>query len=263
MVVEWERQEIFGQRGGSFMRIVLLVALAAFLISSYVTAADLFEECKNVLGERGYEPLKAYFSKADTDTQFSSYCQRLNNREFLYTDPLTIYYCKEDKDHSLSCDWQDTGMRYPDIQVVKRFTGKNGKQYVLFRTMRLSHGEFSGGYYAFYLVPKTANRRGYAIFDFAGAGEYNGLYSDAGEVCSNIRGTAVTAMPVPFEIVEASSGNPVVRFNQELVSCKSQKKTRQTLEYTWEGGTFRKTLDKREPVVPKAGGAKRGGAAMR
>ena len=230
------------------MRRALFIILSILLISSYARGEELFEECERVLNKGAYRLLKEYISKTNEESKL---CQRLTDREFLYTDYGNIYYCKA-KDVVLSCEQHEEGVRFPDTSVAARFSGRNGKKYILLKTSTLSGGVFGSGYHAFFLVPKTVNERGYDIFQFVGAGEYNGSYSDGGQTCDNIGDSeAVSAMPKPFEIVKETGGNHIVRFNQQITSCKSGEVSRQTLEYTWKEGTFQKTLDKKEAIQAK------------
>ena len=231
------------------MKSVLLIALAVFLVYTPARAEELFKECDDVRSDSSYKPLHDYLSKTNEP---SNLCQRLNRREFLYTDDRNIYYCKVDSKGTLSCQEHEESVWYPNLSVAGRFSGKNGKKYVLLRTSRLSHGVFGSGYHAFFLVPKSVNDRGYVIFSFAGAGEVNGSYSDGGQICSNMGDDdAVASTSIPFQILHQHSSGPTIRFNQEITSCKSGEKSIQTLEYTWQNGGFEKTLDKKVAVRPR------------
>jgi hypothetical protein len=224
----------------------ILIALAVFCLCSHAGAEELFQGCNKVLDNSNHKLLREYLSRHTNEHEM---CQRLSNREFLYTDYRNVYYCTAENG-ILSCAEHNKGTWFPNISMAARFFGKNGKQFVLFRTSRLSKGGFGSGYQAFFLVPKDVNARGYLIFPFAGAGESNGLYSDAGGVCDNMGddSEAITSTSKPFEILNEGQTSPIVRFNQEITSCKSGEVFRQTLEYTWQDGTFQKTLDKKEPI---------------
>lgn len=231
------------------MKTVLLIALAVSLVCSPARAEELFWECDDVRSYNSYKPLNEYLLKTNEP---SNLCQRLNRREFLYTDDRNIYYCKVGNRGVLSCEEHEKSVWYPNLSVAGRFSGKSGKKYVLLRTSMLSRGVFGSGYHAFFLVPKSVNDRGYVIFSFADAGEANGLYSDGGRICDNMGDDdAVTSMSIPFQVLHEGSNNPTVRFNQEITSCKSGEKSIQTLEYTWQNGGFEKTLDKKEAVGPR------------
>jgi len=231
------------------VKTILFIAVAVSLACIPARAEELFRECDEVLSDNSYKPLQEYLSKTSKP---SNLCQRLNRREFLYTDDRNFYYCKVDNRGVLSCEEDERGHWYPDLSVAGRFSGKNGKKYVLLKTSRLSHGVFGSGYHAFFLVPKSVNDRGYVIFTFADAGEANGLYSDGGQICSNMGDDdAVASTSIPFQVLHQHSSGPTIRFNQEITSCKSGEKSIQTLEYTWQNNGFEKTLDKKEVVGPR------------
>lgn len=225
---------------------LLLIAFAFLCISAHVAAEELFERCDKVLENSNYKPLREYLSEHADDYKL---CQRLNNREFLYTDYRNVYYCTAEN-RTLSCAEHHKGTWFPNISLATRFLGKNGKQFVLFRISGLTRGSYGSGYHAFFLLPKNVYERGYQLFWFAGAGESNGLYSDAGGICDNMGedAEAIVSTGKPFEILNEGQASPVIRFNQERILCSSGDVFRQTLEYTWQGGTFEKTLDKREPM---------------
>lgn len=231
------------------MKIGFLFTLGVFLICTHARAEQLFEVCDNVVDNSNYKPMKEYLSETRKPNNL---CQRLTNHEFLYTDNRNIYYCNS-RNRPLSCGDHKDGTWFPDTSVARRFSGKNGKKYVLLKTSRLSQGVFGSGYHAFFLVPRNVEPRGYIIFSFAGAGEHNGSYSDGGQVCNNLGDVAeaLTSTRVPFEIVNEGQSNPIIRFNQEITMCKTGEVFNQTLEYTWQEGTFQKTIDKKEAVQPK------------
>jgi hypothetical protein len=99
------------------------------------------------------------------------------------------------------------------------------------------------------MVPKSVNNRGYSLFYFEGAGE---AYSDSDELCSDMKNNdrAVKSKTVPFQVLHQADGNPIVRFNQEITSCKTGVRSLQTLEFTWQNGGFTKTLDEKHALMP-------------
>ncbi len=229
------------------MRKVAYAIFAVLLIFSFppnVAAEELLKDCREIINDRKYEPLREYFSETGKS---GSYCQRLNKREFVYIGDENIYYCNSVIEGALSCDEHEDGVWFPDLSVVHRFFGQNGKGYVLLKASRLSHGVFSSGYHAFFLVPRSVNNRGYSVFYFRDAGE---AYSESGHLCADLgkKDDAVKSLSIPFQILHQVNSNPIVRFNQEITSCKSGHTFIQTLEYTWQNGGFMKTLDNKKVV---------------
>jgi len=220
----------------------ILWILTAFAICSPAKAGALFEACNDLVGDSSYKPLQEYFS---TTYRHGDFCQRLNNHEFLYTNANNFFYCQETKEKYLSCSEDQPGRWYPELSIVKRFDGANGKKFVLFKTSRLAHGFYSEGYSVFFLGPKGVSPRGYVILSLGEAGASNGLYSDEGKICSNMRenDNAVTPIDDGFQIINENKNNVVIRFNQEITSCASGEKATQTLEYTWLNNSFQQTLN--------------------
>jgi len=213
-----------------------------YLFFPSISAAELFKDCDHISSDSNYRPLKEYFL---TDDEVHDLCLRLNSHEFLYTTDRNFFYCKSAKGASLTCAENEQGSWYPDLNVVKKFSSAKGKQFVLFKTQRLSHGIYGEGYHAFFLIPKSVNQRGYTVFSFPNVGASNGSYSDSGEVCSNINPDteAITPMNPPFEILSENQSNVAIRFNQEITNCKTGQKSKQIMEFTWQTGRFEQTLN--------------------
>ena len=184
-----------------------------------VSAAELFSECQSVLKLGSYRPLQEWLARENIN---ADYCQRLNDREFLYSTDRNFYFCHLSE--KLVCDVQESGSWYPDPVVVKRFSGPNGKSFVLFKTQRLALGVYAQGYHLFYLTPKAVNARGYSVQSLPLAGVTNGLYSDAGDLCSNM-GTGEASIPVDggFTVANEGNSNLVVSFPVEVTSCVTGK----------------------------------------
>lgn len=218
------------------MKSALFIVLTLFLICPPASAEELLSECNDVRGDSRYKPLHEYFLETNNT---NDRCQRLNRREFVYTDNWNFYYCKVQKEDVLSCEEHEKGIWYPNLSVAGRFSGKNGKKFVLLKTGRLSRGIYGSGYHVFFLVPRSVNERGYTVFTF----------EDVGEVYGSDSSDTVSAMQIPFEILHNRDNDPILRFNQEIISRKTGEKFIQTLEYTWQNRSFVRILDKRE-VVP-------------
>lgn len=220
----------------------LATVLVLCLFSTVAKANGFFQNCEDVANDSSYQPLKDYISKKNTTVEL---CQRLDDSEFLYTTADDIYYCKSGNGAPLKCEENLQGQFFPDLSVVKRFTGGKGKQYVLFKTQRLSHGIFGEGYHAFFLVPKKVNQRGYILFMFpnAGASDQN---DGSGTCADSTDRDVITAGTPPVEIVNENQTHVVVRFNQVITNCKTNEKSSQTLEYTWQNGAFQQTRNQIE-----------------
>lgn len=230
------------------LKIVLGTVAAYFLVGS-VNAADLLDRCVDNVSEHDYQILNKYLATNDAGQYL---CQRLNRHEFVYVSSENFFFCKSISGVSLSCEKDREGYLYPDLTDVKRFRGEKGKRFVLFKTERLSHGNYGVGFHVFYLTPKSLNPKGYAIFSFPGAGAFDrsdgegkcATDDDAGQNESNV----VVAMSPPFEIINENERNVTVRFNQQLVKCKTGETFKQTLEYAWQNGRFLKATDHLEKL---------------
>lgn len=216
----------------------LITCLIALTIGQSAFADSLFEQCQEVIESKSYQPLKQYLleKKEQGDS-----CQRLNNYEFIYTTERNFYYCNfKAKDNICSEDRADTW--YPNLELTSRFSGENGKRFVLFRVSRLSRGIYTSGYHVFFLTPKTENPRGYRVSSLNGAGEYNGSYSDAGKACSNLDKSDRAIEPLDghnaYVILNEGKNNVSVRFTQNITFCETQQTSAHTLEYIWSGSGF-------------------------
>lgn len=218
-------------------RVILLLVL--FLMSQVASAEDMFRNCSDFSGNKSYQALNEYLSEK---SESANYCQRLNNHEFVYTTDTNFYYCNFKSNSTSACNKhaKETGRWYPDLDIETRFSSENGKNFILFKTSRLSHGLYNSAYQVFFFTPKKENPRGYKIIDLEGAGEYNGLYSDEGEICSNLNvdDQAIEFVDKVYEIVNEGENNVGIRFRQRMTSCKTKSVTAEILEYTWSGNNF-------------------------
>ncbi len=222
----------------------LLTALAIYAFATAASAEEFFQDCSDVAKESSYRLLNEHFSS--TNDEEHDLCQRLNDQEFLYTTSQNFFYCKSVNGKSLACEENEQGHWLPNLSVVRKFSGGKGKQFVLFKVSRLSHGTFSEGYHAFFLIPKKTNPRGYTVFFFREAGAHDN--NDAAGTCADTNDSeAVTSTNPPLEIINEGQSNVIVRFNQERANCKTGENFQQILEYTWQNGSFQQTknqLDK-------------------
>ncbi len=82
-------------------------------------------------------------------------------REYLVTTSDSIYYCNATATPGCVIDTPWTF--YPNIDVVRQFSGGRNKQYVLLSATRMRHGVTDSGYHVLQLVPKSSNPRGYVM----------------------------------------------------------------------------------------------------
>lgn len=222
----------------------LIFALIILISTSATYGEEYFQSCDDLVKDSSYKLLADYFNNHHNAEPME--CQRLNEHEFLYTTSDNIFYCRSDKGKPLTCDVSESGTWFPDLSIEAKFTGGKGKQFVLFKVSRLSHGNFGEGYHAFFLVPKSINPRGYTLYFFREAGSHD--RNDAEGVCGPDDDEIVTSANPPFEIKNESQNNVIVRFNQEKINCTTKKKFRQTLEYTWKDFSFEQTLNRLEAI---------------
>jgi hypothetical protein len=211
--------------------------LLALTFGQAAFAEGLLEACPKVIDSKSYQPLKQYLLEKEIQ---GNYCQRLNNNEFVYTSDTNFYFCNfKAKDAPCS---EDSSVWYPGLKSLARFSGENGKKFALFEASRLSRGIYSSGYHVFFLVPKTKKPRGYKILPLLEVGEYNGTYSDGGEVCSNLDKSdqAIEAIDSKQNHVILNEGkrNVGIRFALRVTSCETQKSLTKVVEYIWSGNDF-------------------------
>lgn len=220
----------------------LILSWAIFLVSQTASAEGLFSNCSDFIGKKSYQPLNRYLSEKSEEDESAIYCQRLNKHEFVYTTNNNFYYCNFKSNNTSACyeHAKERGRWYPNLDIETRFSGGTDKNFILFKTSRLSRGVLNSAYQVFFFTPKKENPRGYKVIDLEDAGEYNGLYSDGGEICSNLNDDdqATEAEDKGYEIVNEGKINVGIRFRQKKTSCKTQSITSQILEYTWSGNNF-------------------------
>jgi len=227
------------------MKFSLIIAtLASVLFSTFTYAEPLLKDCEDIAADITYRPLQKYISTRDESNDL---CQRLDENEFLYTSNDNFYYCKSEKGALLKCEPNERGNFYPDLSLVKKYTGENGGPFVLFRTRRITEEEYKESYYAFYLVPKKINPRGYILFLFPDAGSAD--RNEGSGRCANKMESDVVIMSKPAaEVISDSKNNVTVRFNQIRTNCKTNEKSKQTLEYAWQKGSFHQSKNLLESI---------------
>lgn len=220
-------------------RVPLTVAVLA--LSTPAVADTLFDQCSKVLETKAYRPLREHLSDK---AEFAGHCQRLNNREFLYTDSWDIFYCNFDN-AGKPCDEADPGHRRPGAEARMHFTGPNGKRFVLFEVGKFSGGVLLSEFLVFSLAPKTEYPRGYKIHPLEGANLYTGAYSDSRDSCFGLekQDQAIDFANGKKSIAVANDGKEdvTIRFEQAVTSCDTMKRSIRTLEYTLSNGRFERS----------------------
>jgi hypothetical protein len=223
------------------MKTGLSLALTVLSLSNPAIADTLFEECPKVIETKAYRPLRDFLAEK---AEFTRYCQRLNNREFLYADSWDIFYCNFDNAEK-PCDEADRGHRRPGAEIRTRFAGPNEKRFVLFEVGRFSGGVLWSDFLVFSLAPKTEYPHGYKIQQLEGAGLYTGAYSDSREPCF---GLEVNDQAVDFAngkksiaVTNEGKDSVSIRFEQTVTSCDTMKRSTRTLEYTLSNGRFERS----------------------
>ena len=229
-------------------------AMALILICLTANAEDLFQSCDTLASDKRYHLLFEYFAESGT---VGSQCQRLNDHEFLYTSDEHFFLCSSDTKTSLACDSQDGAEVYRGLELVERFHGAHGRQFVLFKTSGLRMGIFGQAYLVFFLVPKSVEPNGYRVFDLPstqGSYTYGGedgsvgcrpdIYDNADEnyIFRDPRLADMTTEADPaYEFILGKSDEMVIRFNQKITHCKTKSHSRKTVEYTWVRDGFKQT----------------------
>jgi hypothetical protein len=225
----------------------VIVALGLYLFAATAHSASLFMDCEDIAGISSYRSLQKYISTKDEGNEL---CQRIDENEFLYTTHDNIYYCKAPQGAPLKCELNDKGHFLPELTVVRKFGGDNGRQFVLFRSRNIVQDIYAEVYFVFYLVPKNINPRGYEFFTLPSAGAAD--HNDGSAKClNNNDADVITTSKSPLEILNENQSNVTIRFNQFRTSCKNKEKSRQTLEFTWQNGNYKQTKNLIEVVKDK------------
>jgi len=228
------------------MRFNLIVATSLLLFFSSVVNADvLLKDCEEIAADINYRPLQKYISTRDESNEL---CQRIDENEFLYTSNDNFYYCKAGNGASLKCEPNERGVFFPDLSLVKKYSGADGTQFVIFRSRRVSGENYKESYYAFYLLPKKVNLRGYMLFLFPEAGSED--RNEGSGRCVNPKDSDVVTISKPaVEIISEKNNVVRVRFNQVRTNCKTNERSSQTLIYTWQKDGFQQTSNQLEKIL--------------
>ena len=225
-------------------RIYLIAVLALSLFSTFANADVLLKDCEDIAADASYQLLQKYISTRDEGNDL---CQRLDNNEFVYTTNDNIYYCKPQQGSPFKCEANERGNVLPELSVVKRFGGDKGAQFVLFKSRKYFQNIYTETYYAFYLVSKNVNPRGYVLYAFPDAGSSD-RNEGSGRCVNPADSDVITILKPSFEIANENQSNVVVRFNQVRTKCKTNEKSKQTLEFTWQNGSFKQTKNALELI---------------
>jgi hypothetical protein len=217
--------------------VFLLAVLVLGFSSNFVNADVLLKDCEDIAADSSYQLLQRYISTRDEGNEF---CQRLDNNEFVYTTNENIYYCKAQPGSPFRCEENEKGNVLPEFGLVKRFSGDKGTQFVLFKSRKHLQDVYKETYFAFYLVPKNVNPRGYMLYAFPNAG-LEDRNDGSGRCVNSADSDVVTILKPSFEIVNENKNDVVVRFNQTRTNCKTNAKSKQVVEFTWQNGSFKQT----------------------
>ena len=209
-----------------------------FAFCEVAQGSELFVNCESASDSSAYKPLMAYLSLAKIK---ASHCQRLNNSEFLYLTDRNVHYCTFSKS-PFGCLEDSSGSWYPNLQIAAKFRDRNGKAFVLFKTMQLTGGLFGTGYQVFYFTSGSKAGRGYVVQSLTGIGEWHGGFSDGGEPCSNLNenesATELLNSDIPYEILNTTKGRVTLAFYHKQTQCNTSAISILESRAVWSGDKF-------------------------
>ena len=213
----------------------IAAAVGVLMTSTVLAEPELFQKCSEALKDPAYDRLQAFM---DRTGESGTYCQRLTDREFVYATDENFLYC--DFDANDSCAPEELGRWYPNLARGRSFTGPNSKRFVIFETQQLSGGVYGSGVQVFYLTPKTRNPHGFEVQSLQDVGEYNGLMSDGGGVCSNLGADAIASeiRGDKYEVAAEGTEGVELHFRQKLTNCGTMESQQRELRFIWDGSTF-------------------------
>lgn len=214
--------------------------MCALLLPGLTLAApDYFPYCVSALEQSEFAALREHLSSAPI--QQVDRCMRLTNSEFLVTanrqgpfkgSASNLFYCNLKAPKAASCIEDEGASYYPELSLVRQFSGPRGKQYVLWSTSLLRHGIESSSYHIFQLAAKSSAPRGYVFYPL-GIGTH--LTDESCEDSSTDQsGTKVTGVAIRSEGTEAVT----LDFGRE--TCQKNSDTRDTVSFVLRDGRFQK-----------------------
>jgi hypothetical protein len=221
------------------MNVLRLWALVALLASSGPAFAGdwSFEDCASALDTPEFQPLRAALERARLAKLADSCLALAPPREYVVLTWQQIYYC--DVSSESGCVENTQGYWYPGLRAVRRISGANNNQFVLFKNGGMQHGLVGSGYHVFQLVPKSKNRRGYELYRLAVGDHYflgEGGLPPCRDLAAEDKATEVKRMDVSDE----RSSSVTLRFDQLVTPCNGGEPIEESVEFNLIDGMFQK-----------------------
>lgn len=181
---------------------------------------------------------------AGTTDQFGI-CLQLGEYRFVVSGSEYFYICDRaalDGKRSFACE-PDVDVRYHNLEIVDQFVVM-GQLVTTFRSSGLSGGRFGKTWYAVHA--SATNERGYDVFAFDPPAAFHGLFSDAGELCSNLEPGEEAV-----ELLSASGGfrtdfdrdvgheEVTLIFRRAITPCPAGERRVTEARYLWTDGPFK------------------------
>lgn len=214
--------------------------------ASPVSAAEYFPYCEAAFESAEFALLRDRLPAAPL--QQPERCMRLSNREFVVTAnskgpyngrPAKLFYCDLGAPEG-SCVEDEPSHYYPDLTLVRQFSGPHGKQYVLWSTLLFRHGDLSSGYFIFNLAPKTSSPRGY-VFYFLGIGTRIAGGSELTEdVCEDSQSTSPNIEVTGVDVLGEGTESVTLAFEQASLSCRTKSRSHEVVNFVLKDGKFQR-----------------------
>lgn len=174
-------------------------------------------------------------------------CLQLGEYRFVVSGSDYLYICDRvalDGKWSFACK-PDIDVRYPNLEIVDQFVVM-GQLVTIFRSSSLGGGRFGEAWFAVHANANATNERGYDVVAFDPPVAFNGLFSDAGELCSNLEPgeEAVELLSASGEFrtdFDRDIGQEEVTliFQRAISTCPAGERRLTETRYQWTGGSFK------------------------
>jgi hypothetical protein len=154
-------------------------------------------------------------------------------REYVVITSDQIYYCNT-KDNP-GCVIDTDGFYYPNLSVVRQFSGARNKQYVLLSAVNMRRGVTGSGYHIFQLAPKSKNPRGYVVYSL-GVGDY---YAEEADPCAELPAEAEATLIRSVDILHEGTKTVTLAFTEDVTNCSSGVAGVRTLTFSVVDGLFK------------------------
>jgi hypothetical protein len=221
---------------------LLVVGLCLLPLLSIEANASpaLFSSCDADLWPREFEALKA--SPAIARLEEISQCMRLTNSQYLITanpagpyngQASNLYFC-DLAAQTPACTENRDGAYYPNLEIVRQFTGSNGKRYLLWESSMLRHGLMSSNYHIFSLVPRSTARRGYEFYSLDVGNSASG---EDGKCRSDLNlDEAVLIQSV--DVLNEGTERVLIRFGAATTNCATGEMGHREVKFSLVNGRF-------------------------